>query len=169
MTSRFQIDFWTYPTESLDPVEIRVQPVAVQKLEALLNGANIAFTVSTQDVNKIIQQEKGTARAGGFDGSYHRVGEVILLSLRVPSQFMNSGTHSSKYLYILCLRHCCMCCVPNFSRYRSYQTSCTAFRGFAKEASKVFRQLINQTILTGATSRFVHLKRLALISHVHRF
>ena len=88
---RFQIDFWTYPTDSLDPVEIHVEPVAVQKLEALLNGANIAFTVSTQDVNKIIQLEKGTSRAGGFDGSYHGLGEVILLSLRAPCQFTNSA------------------------------------------------------------------------------
>jgi len=76
ITSRFQIDFWTYPTASLDPVEIHVEPVVEQKLEALLNGASISFTVATEDVNKILQQEKATARAGGFDGSYHRLGEV---------------------------------------------------------------------------------------------
>jgi len=70
------IDFWTYPTASLDPVEIHVEPVAEQKLEALLNGASISFTVATEDVNKILQQEKATARAGGFDGSYHRLGEI---------------------------------------------------------------------------------------------
>ena len=86
---------------SLDPVEIHVEPVAVQKLEALLNGASISFTVSTEDVNKILQQEKGTARAGGFDGKYHGLGEVILLSLRVPCQRMNSGMHSSKYVHTL--------------------------------------------------------------------
>ena len=80
MSARFQIDFWTYPTDSLDPVEIHVEPVAVQKLEALLNGASISFTVSTEDLNKIVQQEKGTSRAGGFDGAYHRLGEVILIS-----------------------------------------------------------------------------------------
>lgn len=76
ITSRFQIDFWTYPTESLDPVEIHVEPVAEQKLEALLNGASIFFRVPTEDVNKILQQEKATARAGGFDARYHTLGEV---------------------------------------------------------------------------------------------
>lgn len=80
MTSKFQIDFWTYPTDSLDPVEIHVEPTAVQKLEALLNGAGISFTVSKEDVNKILLKEKASVRAGGFDGSYHRLGEVIPLS-----------------------------------------------------------------------------------------
>ena len=88
MMTWFQIDFWTYPTASLDPVEIHVEPVAVQKLEALLNGASISFTVSAEDVNKILQREKGTARAGGFDGAYHRLGEVIILSLRVTCMSM---------------------------------------------------------------------------------
>ena len=74
--SSIQIDFWTYPTESLDPVEIHVEPSAVQKLESLLNGAGISFTVSQQDIQKTIQQEKSSARAGGFDGAYHRLGEV---------------------------------------------------------------------------------------------
>lgn len=77
MCSKFQIDFWTYPTNSLDRVEIHVEPIAVQKLESFLNGAGISYTVSQQDVQKIIQQEQGSARAGGFDGQYHRLGEVI--------------------------------------------------------------------------------------------
>ncbi|KAL9959382.1 hypothetical protein ACROYT_G032704 [Oculina patagonica] len=70
------IDFWTYPTATLDPVEIRVEPIAVQKLEDLLNGAGISYTVPQEDVQKIIQQEQGSARAGGFDSKYHRVGEI---------------------------------------------------------------------------------------------
>lgn len=80
------IDFWTYPTDSLDPVEIHVEPVAVQKLEALLNEASISFTVSTEDVHKILQREKGTARAGGFDGSYHRLGEIHSEIRKLASQ-----------------------------------------------------------------------------------
>ncbi|KAJ7377902.1 corticosteroid- binding protein [Desmophyllum pertusum] len=70
------IDFWTYPTEPLNVVDIRVAPAAVQKLEGILNNASISFKVGPDDVQKILQNEKGSARAGGFDGSYHKLGEI---------------------------------------------------------------------------------------------
>lgn len=51
----------------------------MQKLEDLLNGAGISYRVSQEDVQKIIEQEQGSARAGGFDSKYHSLGEVIFL------------------------------------------------------------------------------------------
>ena len=77
---QFQIDFWTYPTESLNPVEIHVEPTAVQKLEDLLNGKGISFEVSQEDVQKAINQEQATSRAGGFDSKYHSLREVRFIS-----------------------------------------------------------------------------------------
>ena len=61
---------------SLDPVDIHVDPASFQKLENLLNGAGISYKVQIVDMKVILDAEKASPRAGGFDTKYHRLGEV---------------------------------------------------------------------------------------------
>ena len=71
-----QIDFWSYPSPSLNPVDIHVDPASATQLEDLLDGAGISFKVDSNDVASLIDAEKASPRAGGFDSKYHRLGEV---------------------------------------------------------------------------------------------
>ncbi|XP_015750897.1 PREDICTED: uncharacterized protein LOC107330868, partial [Acropora digitifera] len=68
-------DFWSYPARSLDPVDIHADPASTQKLEDLLDGAEINFKIDTEDLAPLIEAEKAAPRAGGFDSKYHRLGE----------------------------------------------------------------------------------------------
>ena len=52
----------------------------MQKLEDLLNGAGIGFTIDSEDMKKLLDAEKASPRAGGFDTKYHRLGEVRMSS-----------------------------------------------------------------------------------------
>lgn len=70
------IDFWTYPVPSLDPVEIHVEPASVQKLENRLSGADIHYKMKAGDMKVLLDAEKASSRAGGFDSKYHRLGEI---------------------------------------------------------------------------------------------
>lgn len=71
-----KIDFWTYPVSSLDTVEIRVEPASVQKFENFLSGADIHYKMKAGDMRLLLDAEKASSRAGGFDSKYHRLGEV---------------------------------------------------------------------------------------------
>lgn len=66
----------------MDPVDIHVEPASVQKLEDLLNGAGISFKVDSDDVKTLLDAEKASPRAGGFDTKYHRLGEVRKRSVK---------------------------------------------------------------------------------------
>jgi len=70
------IDFWSYPVPSLDPVDIHVDPASVQKLEDLLNGAGISSKLETGDMKTLLDAEKASPRAGGFDTKYHKLNEI---------------------------------------------------------------------------------------------
>ena len=78
VTSKIQIDFWSYPVPSLDPVDIHVDPASVQKLEDLLNGAGISSKLETGDMKTLLDAEKASPRAGGFDTKYHKLNEVMI-------------------------------------------------------------------------------------------
>mgnify|MGYP000120325511 CR=1 FL=1 len=60
----------------MDPVDIHADPASTQKLEDLLDGAEISFKIDTEDLAPLIEEEKAAPRAGGFDSKYHRLGEV---------------------------------------------------------------------------------------------
>ncbi|XP_068714992.1 carboxypeptidase B-like [Montipora foliosa] len=70
------IDFWSYPSPSLNPVDIHVDPASATQLEDLLDGAGISFKVNSNDVASLIDAEKASPRAGGFDSKYHRLSEI---------------------------------------------------------------------------------------------
>ena len=53
-----------------------MEPASVQKLENRLSGADIHYKMKVGDMKVLLDAEKASSRAGGFDSKYHRLGEV---------------------------------------------------------------------------------------------
>lgn len=53
-----------------------MEPASVQKLENRLSGADIHYKMKAGDMKVLLDAEKASSRAGGFDSKYHRLGEV---------------------------------------------------------------------------------------------
>lgn len=53
-----------------------MEPASVQKLENRLSGAGIHYKMKAGDMRVLLDAEKASSRAGGFDSKYHRLGEV---------------------------------------------------------------------------------------------